>query len=810
MRFSQMTWVIVLGLFLMPIALSAQTGLRKKADKYYQLHDYDEAIKTYLRYINKNRDEQTPKARLADSYRHTNQLKEAEKWYKEVINISTIDPEFYFQYGQTLKGLGKYEEARKWFLRYAESNPEKGVHFSTSCIHAMEKLGTPAAYKINAEFVNTPAADFAPTFFKDQVVFASSRIDFSGSNKARAEVNFPFVSRRDQNNYLMKPNLLHERIKAANEGPISYSADGRWVALTRNNFVNGKRQIPSSGVNLNLQIGEALPNGEWQNEKYFSYNGSNFSTAYPSFSPDGNTLYFASNRPDGFGGFDIFVTFRVGNTWTTPENLGPTVNTQGDEISPFFDGEDLYFSSNYHKGMGGLDVFRAAKSGGSWDRVYHLDTNVNTSRDDYGFIYDKNKNLGYLVSNRTGGKGNEDIYRVSKSSDNLEITVLDEFTMQPIVGADIDFSSCGQPTFVTDINGRHILQVPQGLNCQATIRKAGYLGSILNVSQNQLSGAQSLQVLLRRSGSGGGVVNNNPPPNSGGFTGQIFDVVTGGNVGSVFVAATNQQTGTRLETRTDGTGNYSLSLEPFTSYLITYSKPGYFDVSRNINTGNGQETNLLGGYPIRATGNTPPVTDNSNTNTGGSTAPSGGTFNTAGYSIQVAAFNTSRTNDLSRFKQLGSIGNVYNRYEGNQTKVRVGVFQTRAEASAAAKKMKTQGFKDCFVVSETLEGLGGEVVIADNSKGNNNTGNTGGTATSGLSGYKVRLAAYRKPEFFQRSKVDAIGIVERRIKGPWTIMLLSGYGTLGDAQRAASSARGAGFSQAHVVIDDGVSLTKVK
>jgi len=100
MRFSQMTWVIVLGLFLMPIALSAQTGLRKKADKYYQLHDYDEAIKTYLRYINKNRGEQTPKARLADSYRHTNQLKEAEKWYKEVINISTIDPEFYFQYGK--------------------------------------------------------------------------------------------------------------------------------------------------------------------------------------------------------------------------------------------------------------------------------------------------------------------------------------------------------------------------------------------------------------------------------------------------------------------------------------------------------------------------------------------------------------------------------------------------------------------------------------------------------------------------------------------------------------------------------------
>ena len=802
MRLLQKTWVILLGICLMPLALSAQSGLRKKADKYYQIHDYEEAIKTYLRYINKNRNELTPKARLADSYRHVNKLEEAAKWYGEIANSNKIKPEFYFQYAQTLKGLGKYTEARKWFLKYAESNPEKGLHYAASIQHAMDKLGSPAAYRINAEFVNTGAADFAPTFFKDQVVFASSRIDYSGSSKARDEVNYPFITGRDQNNYLRKPALLHQRMKAANEGPIAYSKDGRWVALTRNNFVNGKRQIPSSGVNLNLQIGEALPNGEWQNEKYFQYNGSNFSTAYPSFSPDGNTLYFSSNRPDGFGGFDIFVTYRVGNTWTTPENLGPTVNTQGDEITPFFDGQDLYFASNWHKGMGGLDVFRAVKTGGTWDRVYHLDTNINTSRDDYGFIYDKDKNLGYLVSNRPGGKGQEDIYRVSKSSDNLEITVLDEISMQPVVGADIDFSSCGQPTFVTDISGRHILQVPQGLNCQAVIRKAGYLSSTLNVSQNQLGGAQSLQVLLRRSDAiGGGGTSPNGNTLSG-YTGQIYDITSGSDVPSVFVAATNQQTGRTLETRTDGSGRYALSLEPYNNYLITYSKPGYYDVSRNINTGNGQERNILGSYPLRTSGVTPPVTNNGN---GGTSQPNIG----AGFAIQVAAFNSSRTTDLSRFKALGTIGNVYNRYAGNKTKVRVGVFATRAEASAAAKQAKAKGFKDCFVVSESLEGLGQEVVISDNTdvaKGNNNTNVGAGTS----SGYKVRLAAYKKPQFFQRAKVETIGLVEQRIKGPWTIMLLAGYSNLGEAQRAANSAKNAGFPQAHVVMDNGVELTKVK
>ena len=791
MRFLPKTWVILLGICLMPMALSAQSGLRKKADKYYQIHDYEEAIKTYLRYINRNRNELTPKARLADSYRHVNQLEEAAKWYAEVINSNKINPEYYFQYGQTLKGLGRYEDARKWFLKYSESNPVKGLHYAGSIQHAMDKVGSPAAYRINAEFVNTGASDFAPTFFKDQVVFASSRIDYSGSSKARDEVNYPFITGRDQNNYLRKPALLHQRIKAANEGPISYSKDGRWVALTRNNFVNGKRQIPSSGVNLNLQIAEALPNGEWQNEKYFQYNGSNFSTAYPSFSPDGNTLYFASNRPDGFGGFDIFVTYRVGNTWTTPENLGPTVNTQGDEITPFFDGKDLYFASNWHKGMGGLDVFRAVKTGGTWDRVYHLDTNINTSRDDYGFIYDNTKNIGYLVSNRPGGKGQEDIYRISKSSDNLEITVLDELSMQPVVGADIDFSSCGQPTFVTDISGRHILQVPQGLNCQAVIRKAGYLASTLNVSQNQLGGAQSLRVLLRRTNAIGGGGNNPNPNTSGGYIGQIYDINSGADVGSVFITATNQQNGSRLEARTDGTGTYALSLEPFSSYLITYSKPGYYDVSRNVNTGNGQERNILGSYPIRTSGITPPVVDGGNSGT-----PVG-----SGYSIQVAAFNSSRTTDLSRFKSLGTIGNVYNRYEGSKTKVRVGVFTTKAEASVASKQVKGKGFRDCFVVAESLEGLGQEIIIADVAKGSN---------TSSTSGYKVRLAAYKRPQYFQRSKVESIGLVEQKTKGPWTIMLLAGYSSLGEAQRAASAAKTAGFPQAYVVMDNGVELVKVR
>ena len=787
MRWCQMTWVVLLCLFLLPLSATAQSGLLKSANKSYELHDYKEAIKSYLRYINRNRNSVEARARLADSYRHLNQLSDAAKWYKEVVYNHEINPIHLFEYGLTLKGLGNYSEARNWFLSYAESNPEVGMHYAASCTHALEKQNTPAAYKINAEFTNTDAADFGPAFFKDRLVFASSRVDYNENKRTRDNVNLPFITSRDQNNYLRTPQLLHQRLKNGNEGPVSYSADGRWVAITRNNFVNSIRQIPSSGLNLNIQIAEVLPNGEWQNEKFFPFNGSNFATGYPSFSSDGNTLYFASNRPDGFGGFDIFVTYRIGDTWTTPENLGPTVNTQGDEISPFFDGTDLYFSSNWHKGMGGMDVFRTSKTGSSWDRIYHLDTQINSPRDDYGFIYDKDKNIGYLVSNRLGGKGNEDIYRISKASNNIEIIVLDELSMQPISDAAIDFSSCGQPTFMTNVSGRHVLQVPDGLNCQAIVRKSGYISSILNVSQNQMAGVQSLQVLLKRSGSTTGTGNM-----SGSFVGNVYNVNTGQNVPSVLIRATSQQTGQSLEAVSDESGNYFLALQPYNTYTINYSKAGFLDISRSINVGNGQETNLLGSFPLRYSGVEPP--EEPQVNYG------------SGYSVQVAAFASSRTNDMSKFQSLGSIGNVYNRYEGDKTKVRIGVFGTKAAATTAVKRARQHGFKDAFVVSESLEGLGQEVLIADNTtipKGNNGSG-------SGYSAYKVRLAAYKKPQFFQRAKVENFGIVEERIKGPWTIMLLAGYSNLGEAQRAVGNAIRAGFPQAHVVIDNGVKLTKVK
>lgn len=885
MRFIQIIWFCLIGC-LLPLSLSAQKGLLDKANRQYELHNFKEASKNYLRYLRNNKNSVVPKGKLADCYRQTGKYNDALRWYKEISHTKKDFPEFAFQHAQTLKALGKYEEARNLFLEYAESQPTIGIHFAESCTNALNKLNSASTYTVTTTSISSDAADFGPAFFNDGIIYGSSRIDFSAKTKQRADLNQLFIARQNYGGSFGSPQVFHKRFNGYNEGPLAYSPDGRYVAFTKNNFVDGVRQIPSSGLNLNLFVAEVLENGEWQKEKFFPFNGSNFSTGYPSFSPDGQFLYFASNRPDGFGGFDIFVSQRLGdNNWSTPENLGPKINTQGDEITPFFDGQDLFFASNWHQGMGGFDVFRATRTGNYWDKVFNLDTQINSSRDDYGFIFNPTANVGYLVSNRTGGKGKEDIYRVTSNYNTpsgpytgttgggttttqppingggtntnrppyqggggayptttprvLEIVVLDEFSLRPVPNAEIDFTLCGQGRYYTNANGRYTLNIPAGLNCEILIRQQGYISGLIRVSGNSLSGVQSQQVLLR---TGNTTVPTRPPITTTPTTppivtrppvttppttttpinlilGRIYEAGRNTGVSDIEIKAVNQTTQSILETSTAVTGEYNLTLQPNTTYIITYSKPGYQAISRTVTVGNIVDPQILGAYPIQFVGGSgtvvttpPPTTIDGNTGEAskGNTTTGGTGF--AGYSVQVAAFRSSDNTNFEPYKALGTYGNVYNRYENNRTKVRIGVFASKAEAQAAAAKIKQQGYRDAFVTSELREGLGDGIML-----NGSNTGiavptstPTTPTTTGGTGIYKVRLASYRNPKFFKANKVTGLGTLERRKKGPWTIMLLSGYPTVSEAIFAKNNAIQAGFRQAHVVIDNGVELKKVK
>jgi tetratricopeptide (TPR) repeat protein len=795
-------------IFLLTLIILCNTGVAfaqfrndlRRANKEYELHAYNLAIKSYLEALSRRPDDVEALSKIADSYRQLNQMEEAERYYARAVTQRDVEAIRRLEYGMVLKAQGKYDEAKKWFLEYARENAAVGNHYAASTDFAKAQQGVMATYSAVNEFVNSASSDFGPAFYgQNQVVFSSARVDVQrGATNWTGEArNQLYVANIGRNGYLEAPFYLRNDGRGAfNEGPVAYSPDGRWVAFTKNNYVDGARQITSSGMELSLQVAEISSTGDWINARPFQYNGANFSVGYPAFSADGNALYFASNRPDGFGGFDLYVSYRngAGNNWGTPENLGPIVNTQGDEISPFVEGTNLYFSSDWHEGFGGFDVFRAESANGRWSRVFHMGNGINSPRDDYGFIYDGFRNLGYLVSNRTGGRGNEDIYKINRAADNVVILVKNASDGSPIPTANIDFSACGEGIFQTDVRGVYNLQIVQGLSCNLLIQKEGYLSKSLQIAATGSRETREFQVILSRTGEE--------------FLGRVANYTTNLPLEGVTVTATNQTTGSRMETVTDFNGDYLLALAPNTVYVVRYSRPGFRDLNRTVRSDGGFNRDVLGiismvdvNQAAVGPGVDPGNISQPGTGSGG-VEPTNPTV-TAGFAVQVAA---GRQANLSQYTTLENFGTLYVKPEGGLQKIRVGVFSSRQEADRVLGLIKNQGFKGAFIVREagvaTSVPTGGGDDLAPKS------GNEGSIGSTGR--YRIQLAAYRNPEFFKPDKIQDLGTIEDARRGDFTVKYLAGYDTLDRAREVLRQVKTAGFKDAILVENIGGEWKKVQ
>ncbi|MEN0002807.1 MAG: carboxypeptidase regulatory-like domain-containing protein, partial [Bacteroidota bacterium] len=689
-----------------------------KANKQYELHAYNLAIQTYLLSLDRRPNNLDAIAKLADCYFYTNQMEQAESRYREWIEKSkqqrkSFVSEPLLRLGKTLIALARYDEAKEVLRAYQQKDPAESNRLSQACDFAKTQLGVPSSYLVSNEFINSPSAEFGAAFLGNQVAFSSARTDIQRTSAGWTgkAYNQLFRSRLGANEFLDPPVFLKSGLENEyNVGPLAFAPNGEYVVYTKNNFTDGTRQIPSAGMELSLHIAQISSTGQWVNSRPYAYNGTDYSTGFPTISQDGETMYFASDRPDGFGGFDIYVSYRMGNTWSAPENLGPIVNTPGNELSPYFHNQTLYFSSDWHPGFGGFDVFRAERTNGRFLKIYHLGNAVNSPRDDYGFIFDDFKNIGYVTSNRPGGKGNEDIYKVFRSADNIVIRVKNASDGQPLEAAIVDFSSCGEQAFQTDASGLYSFQAVQGLNCRVVIRKEGYLSSTLQVSTVGLNNSRRLEVSLTRLGEE--------------YPGKVVSALNGASIAGVKVIAANLRTQSTVETSTDMNGDYALALSPNTPYSIRFSRPGFLEANMNVQTGDGRNRSILNIAritPTTTTG-TPPVDPNPGTTP---VTPSPGVG--AGYAIQVAAIGSPM---LQSFSDLEPYGQVYYKQEGGRYKIRVGVFDSRDRASAVLNSVKRQGYRGAFIVDE---------VGQEAEKGG---GVTNPPVAGGNSRYKIQLAAY--------------------------------------------------------------------
>ena len=257
--------------------------------------------------------------------------------------------------------------------------------------------------------------------------------------------------------YEERPRTESERFNKSinskyHEGPVTFFKDGNRVIFTRNNYKDGKYKVSKEGVNKLKLYSSEMVNGTWSNITELPFNSDEYSTGHPALNPDNTLLYFASDRPGGQGGTDIYVSRFADGAWSEPINLGPEVNTKGNEMFPFVDANgNLYFSSDGHPGMGDLDVFFAPLE--SFDKAkksINLGAPINSNKDDFGLITDGERTQGYFSSNRKDARPDDDIYRFKREGPmyacrDLTVAVYDEATKVPLANALVQIEDKNSP-----------------------------------------------------------------------------------------------------------------------------------------------------------------------------------------------------------------------------------------------------------------------------------------------------------------------------------------------------------------------------
>ncbi len=759
-RLQQLLFLSLCMLLVLP-ARAQFKSLKDKADKQYELKAFNLAIKSYRDALRERPENVEALFRLADAYRHVNDMEAAAEWFGRALQQRKVDPRAHLYFGHVLKALGRYDEAYFQYKQYVKTDPVAGEHFAASANFAKSMLSLAPQYEVRSEAINTPSSEFGAAFRGDGLVYASSRrdIQLNAANWTGTAYNQVFFARNDpQTGMLSNPIFLPTiQENAFNLGPMVFEKEGGRVIFTRNNFVEGTRLLESSGLELNLYEAEVQGDGYWMNIVPFQYNMAGYATGFPALSPDGQQLYFASNRPDGYGGFDLYVSNKVGGKWGVPENMGPVINSPGNEITPFFDGNVMYFSSDWHNGLGGYDVFRARRNNNRWVEVVNEGLVVNTSRDDYGFVSDPIRGFGFLTSNRAGGRGAEDIYRVEHINNYLVIQVKSAADGSPVGGAELDFGACGNGVMLADARGMYRFKPAVGQSCDLVIRKDGFEDVRISLQAGAGGEGKTIQINMSRIGEA--------------FVGQVLDIDTRQPVEGVTVFATHLGTGSYLASLTDASGKYTLALGRDQVYQVRYLSSDYREMNRTVRT-TGTDRDVLGVVSMIKTSR-PGLTEK-----GGEGGEEG--VIVSGFAVQVMALKTPK---MEMFERLRSIGVVYTVREKDLTKVRVGVYTRRPEAEVALLKIKQQGYPSAFIVEEKGTRLDPEMTEK---------------ATEG-GGYAIQLGAYRDPQNFDGSKVNQLGVVTERKKGNLTIKMLSGFTTEQAARGMLPRVKSAGFPGAFVV-----------
>lgn len=496
---------------------SAQNRKLRKGDKALSLFQFDKAINIYTKVLSKKPENYRALSQIADIYRILGDYENAAKWYGEAVKQLQCTPMQKFYYAQMLRATGQYDSAKQYYLKYAELNPgdPRGQRLADGIDKIPGWLRDSTKFRVKEFAHNTPGSEFSPAYYRNDsmIIFPSSRgtgkIDELWSGSPFLDL---FISVKTDTGYTT-PTLLPGNVnKEYHEGPVAFDSTYTTMYFTRNNYIKKKKKS-KEGI-MKLKVFKAVyKDDKWEEISDLPFNSDEYSVGHPTLSPDGKYLYFASDMPDpgAQGGQDLYMVAITDNGFGTPVNLGAGINTKGDEVFPFMHPSGtLYFSSDSYEGMGGLDIYSATNQKGSWGNVTDLGYPINTSKDDFGLIYNKSLQAGMFTSNRPGGKGDDDIYLFEKRNEMILLgKVIDKKTKEPIPGAVVhlvEIPSENGDSAVADKKGKFSFPLSIEKNYRVTAEKYGYfLVSPVQVS-TQDAEKDTVEIVLEMQSIGVGEV----------------------------------------------------------------------------------------------------------------------------------------------------------------------------------------------------------------------------------------------------------------------------------------------------------------
>lgn len=734
----------------------SQADQIRRADKQFDFHAYASALEVYRDYNRRNPGSAWVEGRIGACLVRLNRPADALPFLEKAKTRKNAPPDLFQFLGLAYRSMGRYGEAKSHFQGMRSD--------STWAIRAVEGCNWALAYRPSTEHDcsvremvqwNSPASELGIAPLVEGWVFSSFRTSIPSPPPGWVSgqaIHYLFRV-EDNANFRGSPTLLKRELGyVPNEGPCAVDPHSGRVVFMRSVFHGNQQLTPEAGFTSGLFVANIDPKGNWEQVKPFDHNGAGFSNAWPSFSDDGERLYFSSDRAGGMGGFDLYVSHWDGKGWGQPIHLGRRINSSGNEITPREWNGHLFFASDGHPGFGGYDLFIGYRFNDGYLGAQNLGKPRNSSYDDMGLCV-SGPGEGYFISNRKGS-GDLDIYRFSEGKDALRFIVADAITGTPLQGVMASLGTESEITLVSDRLGIMTITDKKAGSEKILLRREGYVPQ---------------HVDLRLTGMKEGLHQFTLWPKVWVSQPQVIDAVSGLPLPSAKWQLTESRTGFSTGSSVDSMGAFLCRLKPRTSYFLVVTSDGFERFEKEFTTG-AQPSDPLGSIAMR-------VVDKRGRSISDKSAEQG-------FVIQLGAVRGGKKPDLAAFGKAEAHGTLFVEVDSMVSRVKLGYFASRAEADSISRILGDLGFKDRMIIRPVS-------ITPDTSK-------TQMAPPNNTFPYRLRLVALRHSGSFDASPWKAHGEVVSERSGDFTVFYLVGVSDLATARNLRAKAVAAGFVDARI------------